>query len=147
MADLFIRNMQESDILAIMEIEHSSFTTPWSDISFLSELYKKNGISKVALFDGRLIGYVCVNYVLHESHILNLAVHQEFRRQGVGTILMNEILKELKKKGCVFIYLEVRISNTAAQQFYERFGFTAESRRKKYYAHPDEDALLMVGRI
>jgi len=147
MAELIIREMQEDDIPAIMEIERSSFTTPWSEISFLSEIYKKNGISKVALFEGKLIGYVCVNYVLHESHLLNLAVHQDFRKQGVGTILMNEVLSELKKRGCVFVYLEVRVSNTAAQAFYERFGFRAESRRKKYYAHPNEDALLMLGRI
>jgi [ribosomal protein S18]-alanine N-acetyltransferase len=147
MAELIIREMQEDDISAIMEIERSSFTTPWLEISFLSEIYKKNGISKVALFEGKLIGYVCVNYVLHESHLLNLAVHQDFRKQGVGTILMNEILSELKKRGCVFVYLEVRVSNTAAQAFYERFGFRAESRRKKYYAHPNEDALLMLGRI
>jgi [ribosomal protein S18]-alanine N-acetyltransferase len=147
MAELIIREMQEDDISAIMEIERSSFTTPWLEISFLSEIYKKNGISKVALFEGKLIGYVCVNYVLHESHLLNLAVHQDFRKQGVGTILMNEVLSELKKRGCVFVYLEVRVSNTAAQAFYERFGFRAESRRKKYYAHPNEDALLMLGRI
>lgn len=147
MTELIIREMQEDDIPAIMEIERSSFTTPWSEISFLSEIYKKNGISKVALLEGNLIGYVCVNYVLHESHLLNLAVHQDLRKQGVGTILMNEILRELKKRGCVFVYLEVRVSNTAAQAFYERFGFRAESRRKKYYAHPNEDALLMMGRI
>ena len=147
MAELIIREMQEDDIPAIMDIERSSFTTPWSEISFLSEIYKKNGISKVARFAGKLIGYICVNYVLHESHLLNLAVHQDFRKQGVGTLLMNEILRELKKRGCVFVYLEVRVSNTAAQAFYERFGFTSESRRKKYYAHPNEDALLMIGRI
>jgi ribosomal-protein-alanine N-acetyltransferase len=147
MAELIIREMQESDIPAIMEIERSSFTTPWSEISFLNEIYKKYGISKVAVFEGKLIGYICVNYVLQESHILNLAVHQDFRKRGVGTILMNEIVRELKKKGCVFIFLEVRVSNNGAQAFYERFGFTAESRRKKYYAHPDEDALLMMGRI
>ena len=147
MDELIIRKMLEADIPAIMEIEHSSFSTPWSEISFLSEIYKKNGISKVALFEGRLIGYICANYVLHESHILNLAVRQEFRRLGIGTILMNEILRDLKKKGCVFLYLEVRASNTAARVFYERFGFTVSSRRKKYYACPDEDALLMIGRI
>jgi ribosomal-protein-alanine N-acetyltransferase len=60
---------------------------------------------------------------------------------------MHEIVRELKMKECVFMYLEVRVSNTGAQAFYERFGFTAASRRKKYYAHPDEDALLMMGRI
>jgi [ribosomal protein S18]-alanine N-acetyltransferase len=147
MAELIIREMQEDDIPAIMEIERSSFTTPWSEISFLSEIYKKNGISKVVYVEGKLIGYICANHVLHESHLLNLAVHQDFRKQGVGTILMNEILGGLKKKGCVFVYLEVRASNTGAQAFYGRFGFKAENRRKKYYAHPNEDAILMMGRI
>lgn len=147
MADLIIREMREPDIPEIINIERSSFSTPWSEISFLSEIYKKNGISKVALFEGKLIGYICVNYVLHESHILNLAVHQDYRRQGVATVLLRDILSELKRKGSVFVYLEVRASNTGAQDFYRRFGFTIESRRKRYYADPDEDALLMMARI
>lgn len=147
MSELRLRDMRESDIPAIMDIERSSFTTPWSEISFLSEIYKKNSISKVALLEGKLIGYICVNHVLHESHLLNLAVHQDFRRRAVGTLLMSEVLRALKKKECVFIYLEVRASNTGARAFYERFGFWAESRRKKYYAQPEEDALLMMGRI
>ncbi len=147
MADLLIRAMEEIDVPSIMEIELSSFAAPWSEISFLSEIYKKNGVSKVALFENKLIGYACANHVLHEAHILNIAVRRDFRRRGVGTVLMNEILKELKKKGCVFVYLEVRVSDTAAQAFYKRFGFASGSTRKKYYAHPDEDALLMMGRI
>jgi ribosomal-protein-alanine N-acetyltransferase len=139
--------MVEEDIPAIMGIERSSFSTPWSEISFLSEVYKKNAFSNVALFEENVIGYICVNYLLHESHILNLAVHELFRRRGVATILMNDTLKALKRKGCVFMYLEVRASNTGAQIFYERFGFKVESIRKKYYTNPDEDALLMMGRI
>jgi ribosomal-protein-alanine N-acetyltransferase len=139
--------MAEEDIPAVMGIERSSFSTPWSEISFLSEIYKKPAFSNVALFEGNIIGYICVNYLLHESHILNLAVHERFRRRGVATILMNNTLKELKKKGCVFMYLEVRASNITAQKFYERFGFTVESIRKRYYTNPDEDALLMRGRI
>jgi len=147
MADIVIRPMVEGDIPEIMGIERNSFSTPWSEISFLSEVYKKNAFSNVALFEGNIIGYICVNYLLHESHILNLAVDVRFRRRGIATILMNETLKELKKKECVFMYLEVRASNIAAQKFYELFGFTVESIRKKYYANPDEDALLMMGRI
>jgi ribosomal-protein-alanine N-acetyltransferase len=139
--------MVEEDIPEIMGIELSSFSTPWSEISFLSEVYKKNALSKVAVFEGHIIGYICVNYLFHESHILNLAVHERLRRRGVATALMNDALKELKEKGCAFIYLEVRMSNAAAQKFYDRFGFKVESIRKKYYINPDEDALLMMGRI
>ena len=147
MADIVIRPMVEDDIPEVMGIERSSFSTPWSEISFLSEVYKKNAFSNVALFEENLIGYICVNYLLHESHILNLAVHERFRRRGVATILMNDTMKELKKKGCAFMYLEVRASNAGAKKFYELFGFTVDSIRKKYYTNPDEDALLMMGRI
>jgi ribosomal-protein-alanine N-acetyltransferase len=60
---------------------------------------------------------------------------------------MNEALKELKKKDCVFIYLEVRASNTGARKFYELFGFEVIDVRKKYYINPKEDALVMMGRL
>jgi ribosomal-protein-alanine N-acetyltransferase len=139
--------MQEDDIPAILEIEQISFSTPWSRESFLNEIYKKYAFSKVAVFEENVIGYICTNYMLHESHILNLAVHPGFRRRDVATILMNEAIRELKKKDCVFMYLEVRISNIGAQKFYERFGFKVETIRKKYYGNPDEDALLMMGRL
>ncbi len=147
MHKLFIRDMKEDDIHAILEIEQISFSTPWSKESFLNEVYKKYAFSKVALFEGNIIGYICANYLHHESHILNLAVHPDFRRRGVATILMSKAMRELKEKGCVFMYLEVRVSNTGAQRFYERFGFKTETIRKKYYGNPDEDALLMIGRL
>jgi ribosomal-protein-alanine N-acetyltransferase len=147
MHKLIIRDMQEDDISAILEIEQISFSTPWSKESFLNEIYKKYAFSKVAVFEENIIGYICANYLHHESHILNLAVHPDFRRRGVATILMNEAIRELKEKGCVFMYLEVRISNTGAHRFYERFGFKTETIRKKYYGNPDEDALLMMGRL
>jgi ribosomal-protein-alanine N-acetyltransferase len=110
-------------------------------------MHEKDALSKVAVFEGNIIGYICVRCHLHESHILNLAVHPNFRRQGVATRLMDEAIRELKKKDCVFIYLKVRVSNTGAQRFYKLFGFEVESIRKKYYGNPDEDALLMMGRL
>jgi len=147
MNKLIIRDMQEDDIPPVLEIERISFSTPCTEHFFLNEIYTKNAFSQVAVFEENVIGYVCANYLLHESHILNLAVQLDFRRQGVATILMNEAIRELKKKGCAFMYLEVRVSNTGAQKFYELFGFKVESIRKKYYGNPDENALLMIGRL
>jgi ribosomal-protein-alanine N-acetyltransferase len=138
--------MHENDIPAILEIEQISFSTPWSGQSFLNEIYNKYALSKVVVFEENIIGYICANYLLHESHILNLAVHPDFRRQGVATTLMHEAIRESKKSGCVFMYLKVRVSNAGAQKFYELFGFKVENIRKKYYGNPDEDALLMMGR-
>jgi ribosomal-protein-alanine N-acetyltransferase len=147
MSKLIIRDMQEDDFPAILGIEQISFTSPWTEQDFLNETCKKNTLSKVALFDGNIIGYICVNYHTHKSNILNLAVHPDFRRLGVATILLDEAIMELKKKGCAFIYLKVRVSNTVAQRFYNIFKFKVESIRKKYYDNPDEDALLMMRRL
>lgn len=139
--------MRDDDIPAVSEIEKISFSTPRSEQSFLDEICKKNAFLKVAVFDKSIIAYICTNYLHHESHILDIAVHPDFRRLGVATILMEEARKELKKKGCVFMYLKVRISNTGAQKFYEHSGFRFETIRKKYYDNPEEDALLMMGRL
>jgi len=147
MPKLIIRDMKEDDIPSVFEIEKISCTTPLSEQGFLNELYKKGALSKVAEFGGNIIGYICVNYHARESHILNLAVHPDFRRQGVATILMDEAIRELNKKGCAFMYLKVRASNTGAQRFYELLGFKVENIRKKYYDNPDEDALLMMRRL
>jgi ribosomal-protein-alanine N-acetyltransferase len=147
MNKLIIRDMREDDIHSIMEIENISFSSPWSEEFFLVQIYAKYAVSKIALFEGKVIGYITANYEQHESSILNLAVHPDYRRCGVGTLLMNATMKEVKNKSCVFMYLKVRTSNTTAQKFYERFGFTVEAVRKKYYGNPDEDALQMMGRL
>jgi ribosomal-protein-alanine N-acetyltransferase len=147
MSKLTIRNIQENDIPAVLEIEQISFTTPWSEQDFLNEMYKKNILLKVAVSEDNIIGYICVNYHLYESNILDLAVHPDYRRRGVATILMDEAIRELKKKGCAFMLLKVRVSNTIAQRFYELFGFKVEGIRKKFYGTPDEDALMMMRRL
>lgn len=144
---LTIRDMQEDDLPAVLAIEHISFSTPFSKEYFFNELYKKHSLSKVALLDGQVIGYICADYHHHEAQILNLAVHPDFRRRGAATILMTHVMRSLKKKGCVFLYLVVRTSTTGARKFYERLGFKAEAIRKKYYSDPDEDALQMIGRL
>ena len=139
--------MKEDDIPPVLEIEEISFAAPWSEKDFLNELYNKSALTKVAAFEGNIIGYICMNFHLHASQILNLAVDPDFRRRGVATILMDEAIRELRKRRCVFMYLKVRVSNTGAQKFYELLGFKVESVRKKYYADPDEDALVMIRRL
>jgi ribosomal-protein-alanine N-acetyltransferase len=136
--------MQPRDIRAIMEIEQSSFTAPWSELSFLNETNHANSLGKVALLENNVVGYICTRYVLDEGHILNLAVHKDFRRRGIATKLMNRVLEELKKNDCHLLYLEVRVSNLDAIKFYERFGFKVASFRRKYYLSPNEDAALMM---
>lgn len=132
------------DIKNIIEIEKFSFTTPWSEVSFLNEIHNTNSISKVAVFENNVVGYICTRFIPNEAHILNLAVHHDFRRRGIATTLMNSVISELKEKVCRFLSLEVRVSNLIAIKFYERAGFKIVGFRRNYYVSPNEDAALMM---
>jgi ribosomal-protein-alanine N-acetyltransferase len=142
-----IRELQEHDIPQILKVERMSFSSPWSEAAFYQELRKYYALSKVAVLQDKIIGYICVNLIFDEGHILNLAVHSDFRRQGIATRLMEEILKTSGGKSCSAFYLEVRGSNTEARTFYERLGFKIAGVRKNYYVSPVEDASLMVLRV
>lgn len=139
-----IREMREADLATIVEIENISFSTPWSSYSFKKEIYKPYSIPKVAVINNRIVGYICVERIIDEAHILNLAVHPDFRKMGIGSLLVSNILDELRTTGCRYVYLEVRASNVAAKKLYERFGFEVVGIRKHYYIRPEEDAYVMM---
>lgn len=136
--------MQESDIPEVLEIERMSFTTPWSEAVFYNEIHNPFSITRVTLTDEKLVGYICANQIIDEGHILNLAVHPDYRRRGIASTLVKNILKELKDCACRVLYLEVRISNHAARKLYEGFGFKVVGIRKCYYVSPIEDAVIMM---
>jgi len=81
--------------------------------------------------------------VADELHINNLAVAEPYRRRGIGTALMGYVLKEGARMGAQRATLEVRRSNDAARQLYERLGFSAAGVRPAYYTNPVEDALVL----
>ncbi len=145
MTEVFIRDMQLSDISDVLAIERISFTTPWDIRSFEYELGYKDTILKVAVLNNQIIGYVCVRTILDVTHILNLAVLPEFRRRGIGSMLLRDALNELKrlKPDINLITLEVRESNTAAIELYEKFGFKVMGKRISYYDKPHENAIIM----
>jgi [ribosomal protein S18]-alanine N-acetyltransferase len=143
MTEVFIRKMIWSDVPEVLSLERMSFTTPWSETAFLKEIYSPYSITKVAVLEGEIAGYVCASYLFDEGHILNLAVHPDLRRRGVATVLVRKGIDELRMKGCKALFLEVRVSNHGAVQFYERFGFRSVGYRKDYYTLPKEDAVLM----
>ena len=139
-----IGDMVTADIPAILEIEQASFTTPWSETSFFNELKKPGSFLKVAKKGGRIVGYICGAWIIDEGHVLDLAVHPEYRRLGIASALVSLSIERLKEEGCRFVFLEVRASNDYAKTMYEKFGFEVLGTRKNYYVSPAEDAVIMV---
>lgn len=137
--------MLHTDLPQVYAIENQCFTTPWNIGSFKYELGHEETILKVAVFNNQVIGYVCVRTILDVTHILNLAVLPKFRRMGIGSMLLRNVLQELRRLKPVTgpITLEVRESNTAAIKLYEKFGFNIIGKRIGYYQKPYEDAVIM----
>jgi ribosomal-protein-alanine N-acetyltransferase len=129
----------------VLSIEEASFTNPWTREMYLADL-ENRGISSCFLAQddaGRVVGFCSVWRVADEIHINNLAVKPEFRRMGVATALLNHALREGGRFGARRATLEVRRSNDAARQLYERLGFVVAGIRRGYYTKPVEDALVL----
>ena len=94
--------------------------------------------------DGRVVGYAGVQVILDEGYITNVAVRPECRRQGVAGKLLQVFLDFAQANGLAFLTLEVRASNQAAIILYGRHGFRSVGRRRNYYEHPREDAIIMT---
>ena len=133
------------EIDAILAIEQASFTNPWTREMYVAEL-KNEGVSffYLARDKGRqIVGFCSFWRVLDELHINNLAVVPELRRRGVATALLRRVMEEAARFGIRRTMLEVRRSNTAARELYERFGFVVAGTRSNYYTNPVEDALVL----
>jgi len=132
----------------IVVVENLSFKIPWSRQSITDEfIHNKSAVYFCALANGRAIGYAGMWVICDEGHITNIAVHPEFRCNGVGSALMEALLEEAKKRKLTALTLEVRKSNYTAQSIYRKYGFEEGGFRKAYYADNNEDAIIMWKRM
>lgn len=141
---IVIRTMSERDSSAVWELEKKCFSVPWSEESIRAMFSEKGYWNLTARDDGSLVGYIGMKAVLDEADITNVAVDPDRRRQGIGKMLLRELLAKAGELGIRRIFLEVRVSNTAARALYEQAGFRTVDVRKNYYEKPKEDAYIMV---
>ncbi len=140
-----IQDATGRDLPRIIEIERLAFPAPWTLASFQRELTLPFSRIMLAIPDdggASIAGFLCRWLIADECHILNIAVHPDSRRLGIGTVLMTEAINEAKTTGANVITLEVRRSNLAARQLYRKFEFEERRLRRHYYG-PGEDAIIM----
>ncbi|MCL6517492.1 ribosomal protein S18-alanine N-acetyltransferase [Alicyclobacillus sp.] len=139
-----LRPMQVRDLDEVLRIEKRCFTAPWSRHAFLTELVENQFAHyTVAEYRGRLAGYAGVWLILDEGHVTNIAVDPDFRGRHLGERLLRHLMAQCAARGITRMTLEVRVSNTVAQNLYRKLGFVGVGVRKGYYTDNQEDALIM----
>ena len=142
-----IRRLVYTDLPEVIAIERRVFPTPWSLAMFVLELSKQSGICLAATLpatDGerRLVAYLICSRYDTVWHLMNVAVDERLRREGIATALLEHLFERADRPGAQYT-LEVRLSNDAAIPLYERFGFQSAGLRRGYYHDNKEDALIM----
>jgi [ribosomal protein S18]-alanine N-acetyltransferase len=141
---LSIRPMQMDDLDAIMQIEPTIYSHPWTRGNFSDSL--NSGYSAWVLEEkDEMIGYALLMLVMDEAHLLNLSISKHRQKQGLGRYLLEHMLKIAKNHKAANMFLEVRTSNISAIALYENMGFCEMAVRRGYYPAKEgrEDAVLM----
>ena len=143
-----IRRMSLDDIDSVVLIDRTSFSMPWSEQFYRSELNDNSAAHLYVIVNGDgvqdVVGYLGFWFIVDEAHISTFAVHPGYRRNGYGRRLLTHALLQASGLGAAMVSLEVRASNLAALGLYETFGFGVTARKTGYYQDNGEDALFMI---
>lgn len=140
---LIVRRLLEADIDAVVALERTIFSDPWSEKSIRETYKEERALILVAEQHDDIVGYCIAYSVLDEVEIARIAVNSSLRRQGIGHELLEHLAKICKEKGISHLMLEVREGNDKARAFYHAYGFGVDGIRKNYYQSPVENAVLM----
>jgi ribosomal-protein-alanine N-acetyltransferase len=143
--------MSAEDVGRVMEIAGSLPHAPhWPASAYVAAMNPENTPRRIALVaeeGGTAAGFVVANVVAAEAELEAVVVAAEAQRRGLGGMLLDALQVELRAEQATDLILEVRASNRAALGLYGTHGFVEFARRVRYYADPEEDAVLMWMRL
>jgi ribosomal-protein-alanine N-acetyltransferase len=143
-AALVTRLESAAELDEVLSVDAESFLRPWTRAMYEAELGNP-AVTRIFLIrvDDQVIGYCASWFLPGELHINNLAIRPAYRRRGLASVLLVQVLEAAGSAGCVRATLEVRRSNHAARKLYEGLGFRLAGVRHDYYVEPVEDALIL----
>jgi [ribosomal protein S18]-alanine N-acetyltransferase len=139
------RLIVERDLDGLLAVEAESFTRPTARETYEWEAVHSD-VARVFVLrgpEGAIEGYCAAWLIFDELHVHNLAIRVASRGKGLATGLLGQVLTAAAAEGATRATLEVRESNAAARRLYARLGFSVAGRRRHYYTHPVEDALVL----
>jgi len=136
--------MKRRHLRQVLRIEGQVYPRPWSLSLFLSEIGTRDGrYYIVAKVGSTVVGYAGLWLSVDEAHVTNLAVDPAWQRLKIGTRLLLDLTHAARSLGYNAMTLEVRVSNTRAQEMYRKFGYAPAGVRRNYYTDTNEDAIVM----
>jgi ribosomal-protein-alanine acetyltransferase len=140
-----VRPASRADIPAMMRlVNHSATAAHWSREQY-DRVFGDDPPWRVALVIEEAVGmqgFLVARQVAAEWEIENIAIAGAARRRGLGTRLLGQFLDQARSEGATAVFLEVRESNQPARSLYEKWAFTENGRRPRYYTQPEEDAIV-----
>ena len=142
-AALTISPMRRRHLPEVLAIEAQVYPRPWSSRLFEDELDRSGRVYLAARMGATVVGYAGLLMIADDGHVATIAVDPARQRQGIARALLGELVEGAMRLGANQLTLEVRVSNTGAQELYRSFGFAPAGARKAYYADNGEDAIVM----
>lgn len=138
-----IHKMTVQDLSQISNVLNTEFDDFWNENLLKSEIENPNSKCIIAKSNDEIVGFACIWKAVDDIHITNIVVKKIYRKQGIGSLLLKELIKISNNENVTSITLEVKDSNLPAQNLYQKYGFKVLGRRKKYY-NGTEDAIIMT---
>ena len=146
MSKIAIVRLAEEHLASVAELEAKTFSRPWSE-NDLRMLTSTMGVGFVALDGERVVAFGGMMTVLDEGQVGSVVTDPEYRRMGLGRMIMNALDDFSRENGIVFLSLEVRESNIAARELYRSCSWEEAGIRKNFYDLPTENAVVMIKKL
>ena len=137
------RYANSMDLQAIFQIEESVMPTPWSMKSFQDAFDSDYSLIMVVTDKDKICGFSILYITAPEAELPDIVIDKAYQRKGLGRGLLEYTISEAKKRSVETLFLEVRVSNTAARTLYQHLDFEEIGKRKYFYSNPVEDAICM----
>ena len=142
MKNIVINIMTEIDLNKLEKNLQTDFDDFWSYSILKSECSNENSKVIVAKIDEEIVGFASIWKAVDDAHITNIVTHKNYRNKGIGSALLEELIKIAKEYKVQSLTLEVHEENIPAQNLYKKYNFKIQGKRKKYYK--DKAAIIMT---
>lgn len=140
-----VRYAKDTDLLDILKLDRENFKSFYDKDFYLKKILDEKIL--IIEFNKEFVGFICFEFIFDQAEVYKFVIKKEHRKKKLGLLLMEYFINEMKDKGVLKIFLEVRVDNSSAISFYEKFNFKKLRRIKDYYTNPKVDGYAMLKEV